>query len=91
MLCMIQAITEIDPYQAIPAISYKRMQLCTTREDTAQYDRYVLHAARRLRAVGHPNFIQRRQTAWTPEPYENRLKWLRTEALAGIARAGTLT
>ena len=91
MLRMIQAITEIDRYQAIPAISYKRKQLCTTREDTAQYDRYVLHPARKLRAGGHPNFTQRQQTTWTPEPFESRLKWLRAEALAGLARTGTLS
>ena len=91
MLRMIQAITEIDPYQAIPVISYKRKDLCTTHEDTAQNDRYVLHPARKLQAGGHPNFIQRRQTTWTQEPFESTLKWLRTEALAGLARAGILS
>lgn len=87
---MIQAITEIDPDQAIPVISYTRQHLCTLREDTAQYYWCVLHPARKLQMRKHLNFIQRQQTTRTQEPFENRLRWFCTEAFPGSLRAGTL-
>ena len=54
MLSTIQAITEVDPDQAIPAISFIRQRSSALREDTAQYERYVLHPARKLQVRKQP-------------------------------------
>ena len=87
---MIQAITEIDPDQAIPFISYIRQHSSTLREDTAQYDRYVHHPAITLQMRQYPNFIQMQQTTWTQEPFEKRFGWIRCETLPGSVRENTL-
>lgn len=70
MLPMIQAISEIDPDQAIPFLSYIRQQSSTLREDSAQHDRYVPHPARKLQMRKHPNLIKKQQFIWTQEPFE---------------------
>ena len=87
---MIQAISEIDPDQAIPVIPYIRQHSSIPREDTAQYDRYVLHPALKLQMRKHPSFIQRQQTIWIQELFENRSRCIRSEALPGPARENTL-
>ena len=89
MLRMIQAITEVDPYQAIPAISYKRKQLCAPRENTAQYNRYMLRPVRILQTKKHRNFIQIQLATWTPESLDRRLVRLRSETFQGPAREYT--
>jgi hypothetical protein len=86
---MIQATTEIDAGQVIPVISYFRRRLCTLREDTVQYDRYVLHPAKKLQKSEYPNCIQRRQTSWTQESFESRFGRFCSETLPGVVRAGT--
>ena len=87
---MIQAMTEIDPDQAIPVISNVRQHSSTLCQDTAQYDRYVLHPARILQMRKHPNFIQRQQTTWTWEPLQTTSGLIRSESLPGPVRENTL-
>ena len=90
MLNMIQAVSEIDPDQAIPFLSYIRQHSSTPREDTAQYDRDVLHPAIKLQMRKHRNFVHRQQATWTQESFENRSKWFRSETLPGPLRECTL-
>ncbi len=87
---MIQAISEIDPDQAIPVIPYIRQHPSTPRDDTAQYDTYVLHPAIKLQISKHADFIQRQQTIWIQEPFESRSRCFRSETLPGAAREYTL-
>ena len=87
---MIQAISEIDPDQAIPFLSYIRQHSSTLREDSAQYDRYVPHPARKLQMRKHPNLIKKQQITWTQEPFENRSRCIRSETLPGPVREYTL-
>ena len=89
MLPMIQAISEIDPGQAIPVISYIRQRPSALREDTAQYNRYVLDPAGILQMRKHRNCIQIQQTTWTQESLERRSRWLRSKTHTGPVRENT--
>lgn len=89
MLPIIQAISESEPDQAVPFLTYIRQHSSTPREDTAQYDRYVLHPARKLQMRKHPNFIQRQQTTWKREPLQTTSGLIRSESLPGPLRECT--